>query len=112
MKLANLKFVTQKALYTAYYKFLFTLEFDRTHMLLRGLSVICDRQAGKALRNIIAFEVHRAHALGFYKEFKYMQAIKELNAAIASCPTVGEGFANSLADALVLLAECYSAIGR
>lgn len=112
MKVTDLKSVAHKALYTAYQKFLFTNEFDRTHLLLRGLKVLSDQQGSSKLRNIIGFEVHRAHALGFYKEFKYMQAIKELHPVIGSCPKIGNSFVNSLADTLVLLAECYSAIGR
>ena len=63
-------------------------------------------------KDIILFEINRAHAMGFFKESKFSNAIKHLNPAVASGPVIGGSFASGLSDALVLLAECYSALGR
>ncbi len=50
--------------------------------------------------------------MGFFKFSKYADAIKHLNPAVSSGPVIGGSFASGLSDALVLLAECYSALGR
>jgi tetratricopeptide (TPR) repeat protein len=112
-------YITKRCLITAYYKFL-TLafsassfdEYDRIHQLLRGLSSYINLHASKEFAAVTMFEINRAHALGYFKELKFANAVKYLNPAIASCPKYRETFVGGLSDTLILLAECYSALGR
>ncbi len=81
--------------------------------MLRGVSsAIQHKITQKTVKDIFEFEIHRAHAMGYFKEFKYAHAIKHLNPAVASCPVVGGLFSSGLSDALILLAESYSALGK
>jgi hypothetical protein len=81
--------------------------------MLKGVSsAIQHKVSQKSVKDIFEFEIHRAHAMGYFKEFKYAYAIKHLNPAVASCPMIGELFSSGLSDALVLLAESYSALGK
>ncbi len=109
----NLILYAQKAIYTAYQKFLFTTEFQNTQLLLRGVSAAIEQKSNhKMAKEILQFEINRAQAMGFYKEGKFGHAIKHLNPAVSSGPVIGGSFASGLSDALTLLAECYSALGR
>lgn len=104
--------LASKALHTAYLMFLARSDFERGHLVLRGLNAIVEESSSSQLRKITQFEVMRAHALGYFKEGKYTAAIKQLNTAIATCPTIHGSFVDGLSDALIVLADAYSAIGR
>lgn len=103
----------QKAIYTSYQKFLLTNEFQSTQLLLRGVSAAIEQKVNnKTIKEILQFEIRRAQAMGYYKESKFSNAIKQLNPAVSSGPVIGGSFSSGLSDALVLLADCYSALGR
>ena len=104
--------VTKRALLTAYSNFLTTQEFDKTHQLLKGLSAYINQRSDKNFSAIGAFEVNRAHAFGYFKEAKYANAVKYLHSAVSNCPKHKEAFVGGLSDTLILLTECYSALGR
>lgn len=92
--------------------FIARFDYERGHLLLRGLQNIISECDSSQLRKIVQFEIVRAHALGYYKEGKYAAAIKELNGAIANCPTLHGNFVDGLCDALIVLSSSYSALGR
>jgi hypothetical protein len=81
-------------------------------MLMGVSAALQNKLQNKTLGAIFQFEIRLAHAMGFFKESKYAQAIKHLNPAVVSCPTIGGQFSSGLSDGLVLLAESYSALGR
>eukprot|EP01040_Poterioochromonas_malhamensis_P001273 gene1273-1348_t len=111
-QLGDITVLSRRVLLTAYSKFLTTTEFDKMHLVLRGFAAYLNQHAPKAFLPIATFEINRAHAMGYYKEFKYANAIKYLNPAVSQCPRHRESFVGGLSDTLILLAECYSAIGR
>ena len=104
--------LSKRALLTAYSKFLSGTDFDRMHLMLRGLTTYVNLVGSKAFIPISTFEINRTHALGYYKECKYANAIKYLNPAVSNCPKHRDNFVSGLSDTLILLAECYSALGR
>jgi tetratricopeptide (TPR) repeat protein len=104
--------VTKRALLTAYSRFLTNNDFEKTHLLLKGLSAYINQHADKSFCVIGTFEVNRAHAFGYFKEEKYANAVKYLNPAVSNCPKYRDSFVSGLSDTLILLAECYSALGR
>jgi hypothetical protein len=87
-------------------------DLEKTHKALRGLSAYLKQFNSKPLNDVASFEVNRAHALGYFKQFKYAHAIKYLNPAVSNCPKYRDAFVGGLSDTLVLLTECYSALGR
>lgn len=114
----DLQHLTKRALLTAYSKFLSSNysnnfpEYEKIHQLLKGLSAYLNQHADKSFLAIGTFEINRAHALGYFKEMKFANAVKYLNTAVAHCPKHRDIFVGGLSDTLILLAECYSALGR
>lgn len=108
----NLYSLSQKAIASAYQNFLFSTEFDKTHLMLKGLWSLLDQQPNKNTIEFIKFEIYRAQALGYFKENKYSLAIKKLNHIISNSSKFDNIIISSLSDSLVLLTECYSALGR
>jgi hypothetical protein len=87
-------------------------DFERGHLVLRGLNAIVEESSSSQLRKVAQFEINRAHALGYCKEAKYAAAIKHLNTAIANCPTIHGCFWDGLSDALIVLSGAHSALER
>ena len=82
------------------------------HDMLRRLSAIAAHHGTTQVNNIIDFAVHKTHAAAFNKEGNHPLAIKCLIPAVSRCPKVDDAFLGGLSEALVLLTDCYSALGR
>ncbi|RYH27236.1 hypothetical protein EON65_13715 [archaeon] len=105
--------MANKALCTAYLMFLGRAQYERGQLVLRGLQTIMKESLSSSdVKKMANFEICRAQGVGYYKEGKYAAALKELNAAIASCPKVQGAFADGLSDTLVILSESYSRLAK
>lgn len=62
--------------------------------------------------SFFSFSFGRAIALGYFKLNYFTNAIKYLNRIINSCPQYDGNFVHGLTDALILLAESYSALSK
>ena len=87
--------------------------FDKAQVLLQKLTSVANQYVSLLILPYLTFSLNRAHALYYFHCEEYELCIKNLNPAISQCPQNESGsFAGGLAEALVLLAEAYSALDR